>query len=62
MIKIRKATELNQDDILFTFRNIVRTGDTYNFFPNIEKQDALNYWTGTGTNCFIAIDDEKIIK
>jgi L-amino acid N-acyltransferase YncA len=53
-IKIRSATTKDHAAIWKIFHEIVVTGDTYAFDPNISREEALAYWFRADTHTYIA--------
>ena len=53
-MKIRPATDADREAIWNIFHEVVATGDTYAFYPNISREDALAYWFGPGTHTYVA--------
>lgn len=49
------AAEVHAEGIWEIFREVVRTGDTYTFDPEISREQALAYWMAEGTHAYVAL-------
>lgn len=61
MIAIRAAKESEFDRIWNVFREVVKTGDTYAFPPDIDKEAAKVAWMSPGVNTYVATSSETIV-
>ena len=61
VLKIRPATDADRDAIWEIFHEVVASGDTYTFDPNISRDDALAYWFASGTRTYVAELDRRIV-
>lgn len=61
MMKIRAATESDNDAVWNIFQEIVAAGDTYAFDPKMSREEALAYWFRTDTNTYIAEKDGCVV-
>src|SRR5262249_14644519 len=53
-MKIRLATEADENAIWNIFREVVAAGDTYALDPNMSREDALAYWFAPDTHTYVA--------
>jgi len=53
-VNIRPAVEEDRDAIWNIFHEIVATGDTYAFDPQMSREDALAYWFRADTHTYVA--------
>lgn len=58
---IRPATELDNDLIWRLLEPVVREGETYALARDMNRDDALAYWTGSGRRTFVALIDDRIV-
>ena len=61
MISIEKASVADFDEIWPIFSDIVKSGDTYVYSPEIAYEDAKTVWFGEGFETYKAVLDGKII-
>jgi L-amino acid N-acyltransferase YncA len=61
VLTIRPASDDDHDAIWNIFHEVVATGDTYAFDPQISRAEALAYWFGTKTSSYVAEKAEKIL-
>ena len=61
MLNIRLATKSDRDAIWNIFHEVVATGDTYAFDPQISREDALAYWFRSDTHTYVAEADGEIV-
>jgi ribosomal protein S18 acetylase RimI-like enzyme len=60
-LRIRRATAKDREAIWRIFHAIVSRGDTYAFDPKTSRQQALAYWFGPKTRCYVALSGQKIV-
>ena len=60
MIKIRKATQADNDAIWRIIKEVISTGDTYCFATNSSKEKMLNYWCGEDRFTYVATVDDEV--
>ena len=60
-LRIRHATGKDREAIWQIFHAVVSQGDTYAFDPDISRQQALTYWFGSKTRCYVALSEQKIV-
>jgi ribosomal protein S18 acetylase RimI-like enzyme len=60
MLSIRRAELSDGESIWHIFRNVVASGDTYVFDPNISREEALTYWMHPSVRCYVAERDAVI--
>jgi len=61
MVEIREATEADHDAVWDIFREVVSAGDSYPFEPDMPREQALRYWTGSGVRTFVAVVDGRVV-
>src|SRR5947208_16795487 len=61
LLRIRRARKVDRETIWQIFHAVVAGGDTYVFDPNISRRQALAYWLGPKTRCYVALSDEGIV-
>jgi len=61
MLQIRRARKIDRETIWQIFHAVVAGGDTYVFDPNISRRQALAYWLGPKTRCYVALSDQGIV-
>jgi len=61
MLSLRQAVEQDQDALWDIFRDVVATGDTYAFDPDISREDALAYWQHPANRCYVAEHDGQML-
>lgn len=61
MLTIRPATPGDQDAIWDIFRNVIATGDTYVFDPQMPREQAMAYWFQPGAKVYVAQEGQKIV-
>ena len=59
-MSILPATNAHSDGIWRIFREVVASGDTYVFDPQISREDALQYWLSIGNHTFVAADEGRV--
>jgi L-amino acid N-acyltransferase YncA len=60
-LEIRLARKEDTGAIWQIFHAIVVRGDTYVFEPNISRRQALAYWLGPKTRCYVAVSNRGIV-
>ena len=58
---IISATSAHSDEIWEIFREVVQSGDTYVFDPDISREDALRYWLNPDHHVFVAVDNGHVL-
>jgi len=61
LLQIRRARKEDREAIWQIFHAVVAGGDTYVFDPNISRREALAYWLGPKTRCYVALSDHGIV-
>ena len=61
MIKIRKATAEDENQIWEIFSKVIATGDTYVFPPDTPRKALNQYWLAAHMDTFIAEEDDKLL-
>ena len=60
-MNIKIACQQDIDSIWKIFREVVKTGDTYVFDPNISKEEAIKNWLGEKYYTYVAEVDGEIL-
>jgi ribosomal protein S18 acetylase RimI-like enzyme len=60
MVKIRKATTSDCEEIWDIIRDVISRGDTYVFSPNSSKEKMLGFWMSADKHTYVALVDGKI--
>jgi len=60
-LQIRLARKEDREAIWRIFHAVVVRGDSYVFQPNISRRQALAYWLGPKTRCYVALSDQGIV-
>jgi len=60
-MKIRPATDSDQNAIWEIFREVIAAGETYPLEPDISREDALAYWLQRKSYVFVAEKDGEIV-
>jgi ribosomal protein S18 acetylase RimI-like enzyme len=60
-LQIRRARKEDRKAIWQIFHAVVARGDTYVFDPNISRRQAVAYWLGPKTRCYVALSVQKIV-
>jgi L-amino acid N-acyltransferase YncA len=60
-MKIRPATDSDQNAIWEIFREVIAAGETYPLEPDISREDALAYWFQRKSYVFVAEKDGEIV-
>ena len=58
---IRRASKSDFESIWSIFQVVIEPGDTYVFAPDTSRDDAFEYWFGTGVKTFVVEDEEQIV-
>lgn len=53
-MKIRLANQQDTDSVWEIFKEVVKTGDSYVFDPDIAKEEGLNNWLGEKYHTYVA--------
>lgn len=61
VMNIRQATEADQRSIWEIFREVVSSGDTYVFDPEISREDAMAYWYHASNHVYVAEVSSKVV-
>src|SRR5262249_36502110 len=61
MMRIRAATEADRDAAWNIFHEIIASGDTYAFDPQMSREEALAYWFRADTLTYVAEDDRESV-
>lgn len=61
MMNLRQATEADQRSIWEIFREVVSSGDTYVFDPEISREDAMAYWYHPSNHVYVAEVSSKVV-
>ncbi|CNI34808.1 GNAT family N-acetyltransferase [Yersinia pekkanenii] len=60
-MEIRIAVPEDFAEIWPLFQAVINGGDTYVFTPDTPKQDAYDYWFGTGVRGWVALHQGRIL-
>jgi L-amino acid N-acyltransferase YncA len=60
-MEIRAATNADRDAIWNIFHEIVSSGDTYAFDPEMSRTAALAYWFRPDTQTYVAEKDGRVV-
>jgi L-amino acid N-acyltransferase YncA len=60
-MKIRPATDSDQNAIWEIFREVIAAGETYPLEPDISREDALAYWFQRKSYVFVAEKGGEIV-
>lgn len=60
-MKIRRASELDQDAIWRIIEPVIRGGETYALDRNLSRADAFSYWLGIDRQTFVAEENGTIV-
>ncbi|GBG31462.1 L-azetidine-2-carboxylic acid acetyltransferase [Hondaea fermentalgiana] len=60
-LRIRAAHDGDVERIWEIFREVIKTGDTYVFPPNMSREDALANWYGKKFHTYVAEQEGKIV-
>lgn len=58
---IREATVNDYEAVWEIFGQVIKTGDTYAYDPNSQKEDLPKLWFAPGMNVYVAEEDGKIL-
>jgi GNAT superfamily N-acetyltransferase len=61
MVKIRRTTAEDAEEIWAILEPVFRAGETYMIAPDISQEDAIRYWCGAGHETFLAEDGGQIL-
>ena len=59
-MKIRKATREDYDAVWRIFKAVIKTGDTYIFYPDTPKKDLEKHWFAPYMHTYVLEDGSKI--
>ncbi len=59
-IQIRKATPSDYDSIWLIIKQIIKSGDTYVFAPDSDRDKMLDFWCNKNNHTYVAVYDDKI--
>lgn len=60
-MNIRKATFEDYNSVWEIFQEVIKTGDTYVFYPGTNKEDLQKHWFASYMNTYVAEIDNKIL-
>ena len=60
-MNIRKATEIDIDQVWKIFSKVIETGDTYVFSPNTPKTDLKKHWFSDYMETYVIEDNGQIL-
>jgi ribosomal protein S18 acetylase RimI-like enzyme len=60
-VTIREAVESDRTGIWTIFQDVVRTGDTYPYAPDVTEQEALSRWMNADHSVYVAEDNRAIV-
>lgn len=60
-VSIRYATHGDADGVWEIFRQVIATGDTYVFDPEMPREDAMAYWFHEGSRTYVADSDGVVV-
>ena len=60
-LRIRRGTGKDREAIWQIFHAVVSRRDTYALDPDISRRQALAYWFGPKTRCYVALSAQKIV-
>ena len=60
-MQIRPAINADHDAIWNIFHEIIATGDTYAFDPQMPREEALAYWLRADTHTYIAEENDSVV-
>lgn len=61
MLTLRLATSSDQDAIWEIFRNVIASGDTYVFDPQMPREQAMAYWFQPGARVYVAEIGSRVV-
>ena len=60
-MKIRKASETDNDKVWKIFSSVIATGDTYVFHPNTPKADLKKHWFADYMETYVIEENDQIL-
>ena len=60
-VTIRPAETADEDGIWKIFHDVVQSGDTYTYDPDISREDALKLWFAPLNKTFVACFENEIV-
>lgn len=57
---IRPALPEDAESVWEMFSAVIRAGDSYVFDETTTREEALEYWMGSGGQCFVAEDEDGV--
>ncbi len=60
-MNIRKATEIDIDQVWEIFTKVIKTGDTYVFSPNTPKKDLKKHWFAEYMETYVIEENGQIL-
>jgi L-amino acid N-acyltransferase YncA len=54
------ATNAHLDEIWEIFREVIASGDTYVFDPDLSREEALRYWLSADHHTFVVTDNDHV--
>jgi len=61
VMNIRHAKKADEDVIWRIFQEVVSPGNTYVFSSEISREEALSYWMGDATHCYVLEEAGEIL-
>jgi ribosomal protein S18 acetylase RimI-like enzyme len=61
MLRIRRSSADDADEIWAVLEPVFRSGETYMVARDISREDALEYWCGGGHETFVAEEGGRIL-
>lgn len=60
-VNVRRADEADFDQVLEIFREVVSTGDTYPFTPDISREEVHRLLMEGPTRCYVAVEGARVL-
>lgn len=60
-LEFRKATVGDQDAIWEIIKNVIKTGNSYVFYPDSSREKMINYWCPKEKHTYVVYLDKKIV-
>ena len=60
-MKIREANPNDYNSVWEIFKNVIKTGDTYVFDPNTEKENLSKHWFAPYMKTYVAEEQNEIL-
>jgi L-amino acid N-acyltransferase YncA len=61
MFAIREATDSDRDAIWDIFREVIASGDTFVFDPNMPREAAFAFWFQPGARQYVAVEGGRVL-